>query len=87
MSRRIGLLGGTLGLLAGWGIDRLANTLANQWIVRQAGQAMRYIEVFSIPWYLSGGAILFAVFISLIAAIYPASRAAKVDPIKALRYE
>lgn len=83
----IGLLGGTLGLLAGWGVDRLANLLANQWIARQAGQAMRYIEFFSIPWYLSGGAILFAVLISLLAAIYPASRAAKVDPIKALRYE
>lgn len=83
----IGLLGGTLGLLAGWGVDRVANLLANQWIVRQAGQAMRYVEFFSIPWYLSGGAILFAVLISLIAAIYPASRAAKVDPIKALRYE
>lgn len=83
----IGLLGGSLGLLAGWAIDRVANVLANQWILRQAGQAMRYVEFFSIPWYLSGGAILFAVLISLLAAIYPASRAAKVDPIKALRYE
>jgi putative ABC transport system permease protein len=83
----IGLLGGVLGVLAGWGIDRIANVLANQWIVRQTGQAMRYVEFFSIPWYLSGGAILFAVLISLLAAIYPASRAAKVDPIKALRYE
>jgi ABC-type antimicrobial peptide transport system permease subunit len=83
----IGLLGGMLGLLAGWGVDRVANLLANQWIVRQAGQAMHYVEFFSIPWYLSGGAILFAVLISLIAAIYPALRAAKVDPIKALRYE
>jgi ABC-type antimicrobial peptide transport system permease subunit len=83
----IGLLGGVFGVVAGWIVDRVANTLANQWIVRQTGQAMRHVEFFSIPWYLSGGAILFAVLISLLAAIYPASRAAKVDPIKALRYE
>jgi hypothetical protein len=83
----IGLAGGVLGVIGGWGIDRIANTLANRWILRQAGQAIRHIEFFSIPWYLSGGAILFAVLVSLAAAIYPALRAAKVDPIKALRYE
>ncbi|MGE0129474.1 MAG: ABC transporter permease [Blastocatellales bacterium] len=83
----IGLTGGALGVLGGWGIDRLANTLANRMILKQVGQAIRHIEFFSIPWYLSLGAILFAVMISLIAAIYPAMRAAKVDPIKALRYE
>jgi putative ABC transport system permease protein len=76
-----------LGVLGGWGIDRVANTLANRWILNQVGQAVRRIEFFAIPWYLSTGAILFALIISLIAAIYPAMRAAKVDPIKALRYE
>jgi ABC-type antimicrobial peptide transport system permease subunit len=83
----IGLLGGVLGVLAGWGIDRVANVLANQWITRQTGQAVRYVEFFSIPWYLWGGAILFAMLVSLLAAIYPALHAAKVDPIKALRHE
>ncbi len=83
----IGLTGGVLGVIGGWGIDRIANILANRWILRQVGQAIRHIEFFSIPWYLSGGAILFAVLVSLVAAIYPALRAAKVDPIKALRYE
>src|SRR5262245_9453143 len=83
----IGLAGGALGVLGGWGIDRLANMLANRWILNSVGQAIRRIEFFSIPWYLSTGAILFAIVVSLIAAIYPAMRAAKVDPIKALRYE
>jgi ABC-type antimicrobial peptide transport system permease subunit len=83
----IGLTGGALGVLGGWGIDRLANMLANRWILQQVGQTVRRIEFFAIPWYLSTGAILFAIIISLAAAIYPAMRAAKVDPIKALRYE
>ncbi|HEY8461296.1 MAG TPA: FtsX-like permease family protein [Blastocatellia bacterium] len=83
----IGVTGGALGALGGWGIDALANALANRWILRNVGQTIRRIEFFSIPWYLSAGAILFALIISLIAAIYPAMRAARVDPIKALRYE
>jgi ABC-type antimicrobial peptide transport system permease subunit len=83
----IGLAGGALGVLGGWVIDRMADTLANRWILKQVGQTLRRIEFFSIPWYLATGAILFAIVVSLIAAIYPAMRAAKVDPIKALRYE
>jgi putative ABC transport system permease protein len=83
----IGLAGGALGVLGGWVIDRLADTLANRWILKQVGQTVRRIDFFSIPWYLTTSAILFAIVVSLIAAIYPAMRAAKVDPIKALRYE
>jgi len=79
----IGFSGGVLGVLGGWVIDRIANLLANRWIVQQATS----IEFFSIPWYLWSGAIAFAILISLIAAIYPALHAAKVDPIKALRHE
>jgi ABC-type antimicrobial peptide transport system permease subunit len=83
----IGFAGGLLGLFGGWAVDRIANLLANQWVARQAGQAIRQIEFFSIPWYLAAGAILFALVVSLIAAIYPARYAAKIDPIRALRYD
>jgi len=81
----IGLAGGVIGLCAGWGVDRIANLLANRWIARQAGQGLRQIDFFSIPWYLAAGAILFALLVSLIAAIYPARHAARVDPVVALR--
>ena len=79
----IGLLGGVFGVLAGWGIDRLANFLVNRYVVKQSP----YIDFFSIPWYLWIGAITFAILISLLAAIYPAFRAARVDPIRALRHD
>ncbi|HZS04405.1 MAG TPA: FtsX-like permease family protein [Blastocatellia bacterium] len=79
----IGLLGGSFGVLAGWVVDRIANFAVNRWMLRQN----EHIEFFSIPWYLWNGAILFAIAISLIAAIYPALRAARVDPIRALRHD
>lgn len=79
----IGLMGGVFGVVAGWGIDRVSNYAVNRWLVKQT----EYIEFFSLPWYLWSGAILFAILISLTAAIYPALRAAKVDPIRALRHD
>jgi ABC-type antimicrobial peptide transport system permease subunit len=76
-------MGGVCGVIAGWAIDRTANWAVNKWMVRQTD----YIEFFSIPWYLWGGAIIFAMVVSLVAAIYPALRAARVDPIRALRHD
>ncbi len=83
----IGTAGGLLGLASGWTIDRVANLLANRWIAQQVDGTIRQVEFFSIPWYLWGGALAFAVLISLLAALYPALRAARIDPIRALRYD
>ncbi len=79
----IGLAGGVVGVISGWGVDRIANYYVNKYVVKQAP----WVEFFSIPWYLAASAIAFAVLVSLIAAIYPAMRAARVDPIKALRHD
>jgi putative ABC transport system permease protein len=45
------------------------------------------VEISAVPWWLIAGAIGFAVLVSLIAGLYPASRAAKLNPVDALRYE
>lgn len=82
----IGLAGGALGVGAGWTLDRVANALVNHFIAGAGGQKFR-VEIFSIPWYLWSGAVLFAVGVSLLAAAYPALRAARVDPVKALRHD
>jgi ABC-type antimicrobial peptide transport system permease subunit len=81
----IGLTGGVLGALAAWGIDGVANRLAYRFILQPQGAS--YIDFFAIPPYLWGGAILFAVFVSILAALYPAARAARIDPVKALRHD
>jgi ABC-type antimicrobial peptide transport system permease subunit len=81
----IGLFGGVVGVLLAWGIDGLANRLAYQFILKPQGAS--FIDFFSLPPYLSIGAILFALLVSILAALYPASRAARIDPVRALRHD
>jgi len=78
------LLGGCLGALGGWALDSIANLAVNHYIAGTGGKAVNF---FYIPWYLWSGSILFAIAVSLLAAAYPAYRAARVDPIKALRHD
>jgi putative ABC transport system permease protein len=81
----IGLTGGVVGTLLAWGVDGIANRLAYRFILKPQGAS--YVDFFSLPPYLSIGAILFAVVISILAALYPAARAARIDPVKALRHD
>ena len=81
----IGVTGGVVGVLVAWGIDELANRLAYQFILKPQGAA--FVDFFSLPIYLTLGAILFALLVSITAALYPASRAARIDPVRALRHD
>jgi ABC-type lipoprotein release transport system permease subunit len=81
----MGLMGGLIGCLAAWGIDALANRLAYRFILKPQG--VSFIDFFALPPYLWLGAILFALVVSILAALYPAARAARIDPVKALRHD
>jgi len=81
----IGVVGGVVGVLVAWGIDALANRLAYQFILKPQGAS--FIDFFELPPYLWLGAILFALVVSILAALYPASRAARIDPVRALRHD
>jgi ABC-type lipoprotein release transport system permease subunit len=81
----IGLAGGVLGALAAWAIAAVANRVAYRFILKPQGVA--YVDFFALPPYLWLGAILFAVAIAILAALYPAARAARIDPVKALRHD
>ncbi len=80
----MGLLGGICGVAFGWLIGRGLNLGTNIYLARQSLPAT---TISLVPWWMVGGAIGFAVLVSLAAGIYPASRAAKLNPIEALRYE
>jgi len=81
----IGLTGGIIGCLAAWGIDAVANRLAYRFILKPQGAS--FVDFFSLPPWLWLGAILFALGVSILAALYPASRAARIDPVRALRHD
>jgi ABC-type antimicrobial peptide transport system permease subunit len=80
----IGLMGGVLGIILGWVVGRAINFGANLYIQSQGGTPT---NVFTLPWWLVLGSIGFSIAVSLIAGSYPASRAAKLDPIQALRHD
>jgi len=81
----IGVVGGGMGVLVAWGIDAIANRLAYRFILKPQGAS--FIDFFDLPPYLWLGAILFALVVSILAALYPASRAARIDPVRALRHD
>lgn len=80
----MGLAGGVLGVLLGWLIGQALTFATNVYLKRQD---LPGVQISSVPWWLIAGAIGFAVLVSLIAGLYPASRAAKLNPVDALRYE
>jgi putative ABC transport system permease protein len=80
----MGFLGGILGVLFGWLLGRALTFGTNVYLHRQN---LNPIELSSVPWWLVLSALAFAVLVSLAAGLYPASRAAKLNPVDALRYE
>jgi putative ABC transport system permease protein len=80
----MGFVGGLFGVLLGWAIGRAIQFATAIYLRRQG---MNPPNIWSVPLWLMAGAIGFAIVVSLASGIYPASRAAKLDPVEALRYE
>lgn len=80
----MGLAGGAVGVALGWIIGHAINLGTNVYLKRQNFPPE---QIWAVPWWLVGGAVVFAIVVSLISGLYPASRAARLDPVQALRYE
>lgn len=81
----VGLTGGLGGLILGrvvaWAIEIVVNGIARNRGIDEP------IVAFAFPFLLLAGAVLFAIAVSLVSGVYPAMRAARIDPIQALRGE
>ena len=80
----MGFFGGIFGVLFGWLLGRAITIGTNLYLKRQN---LNPIELSSVTWWLILAALVFGVLVSLAAGLYPASRAAKLNPVDALRYE
>jgi putative ABC transport system permease protein len=80
----MGLSGGAVGVALGWVIGRAINFGSNIYLHKMKMPAE---NLWTVPLWLVAGAIGFAVVVSVLAGIYPAARAARLDPVQALRYE
>ena len=85
----LGGLGGALGVLGGWLVSFPFDAHARRVMEHQyyAFDTHVHHSPFVFPWWLVLGVPLFTTLVAVLAAVLPARRAAKVDPIQALRHE
>ena len=80
----IGVLGSSAGILLGLAVSRVASIIAPAWMTRQD---VPKVDVFYLPPWIAFAAIAFGTAISVVAALYHASRAARIDPVQTLRHD
>jgi putative ABC transport system permease protein len=74
----IGGLGGTVGVVLGW----LTTLVINYLVQRSEG-----LDIMSVTPRLAVGAIVVSTFLGMLAGVYPAWRASRLNPVLALRTE
>jgi ABC-type antimicrobial peptide transport system permease subunit len=75
----VSVVGGLLGLLVSTGIVGVMHYILTQ--------ALPTGAVATLDWVIMAQGLAFSVVIGLVAGVYPALRAARLDPIEALRHE
>jgi putative ABC transport system permease protein len=78
----IGLLGGGIGLAVGALLGMACNAIAHP-----AFDLPANVSLFHVSAGLASGSVVFSVFVSVVAGWLPARRAARLEPVAAVRYE
>src|SRR5262249_44254405 len=82
----VGAVGGVLGILLSWVASFPGDGVARELVQKQTSRPLEG-SLFVYPLWLTLGVPLLATLITTLAAVYPARRAARVNPITALRHE
>lgn len=80
----IGIFGTIGGITFGWSITRVVSFVAQRFMV---DKGITPIDLFALPLWLIGISLVVGIGVSVVAGLYPAARAARVDPVAALRNE
>ncbi len=81
----VGFVGALGGLMLAWLVSWIVQWVFNDFAARQGVDGP--IAAFRFPWWLLVGSVVYTLLVSLLSGLYPAARAAGVDPIQALRHE
>lgn len=81
----MGFIGGVTGILFGTLLGRLIDWIAHRYLESEQITGVGALSV--VPLWLGLGALLFGTLVGLLSGLYPAARAANLDPVQALRYD
>lgn len=80
----LGFFGGVFGITFGYGLIQLANIFIN---TQLAANAVSNRNIISLPVWLILTVIISTTVIGILSGLYPAHRAARLNPVEALRHE
>jgi len=81
----LGFIGGVGGLILGTILGRLVDNIGHYYLAREGVTGIGQMSI--VPPWLALGALIFAAFIGVLGGFYPAARAARLDPVEALKHE
>jgi ABC-type lipoprotein export system ATPase subunit/ABC-type lipoprotein release transport system permease subunit len=81
----LGVIGGFVGVIFGTLLGRLVDWIGHRYMEAEGMTGIGNLSI--VPPWLAIGALIFAAFIGVLGGLYPAARAAHLDPVAALRHE
>ncbi|MBT3212395.1 MAG: ATP-binding cassette domain-containing protein [Planctomycetaceae bacterium] len=81
----LGIIGGFVGVIFGTLLGRLVDWVGHLYLESEGVVGIGQMSI--VPPWLAIGALVFAALIGVLGGLYPAARAARLDPVVALKHE